>query len=392
MGWKNTLLISGAILAGATVITIIIFSTEPEASRSGATKQTAMLVNVVNSEMGTFTPTISTTGTVIPSQDIILGSRVNGEIIERSPEFVPGGYVEKGTALLQIDSSDYKTALLQAQSELQQAESELQRELGLQEAAKREYELLDDTLSEANRALVLRQPQLRSVRAQVNSAQASVRQAELDLERTTIKAPFNAYILNRNVNVGSLVSPGQNLGRLVGIDEFWIEATVPLSQLRWLSFEEGEKSEVQIRNRTAWEKGETRTGQLFKMQGSLEGEMRMARVLVEVSDPMSNQPLNKDKPVLIVGSFVEANIKARPLQEVVRLNREYVRTGETVWVMENDTLSIRDVTIQFQDSQYAYITEGLEDDEKVVTTNLATVSNGAPLRVRSGSGNGDVDE
>lgn len=384
MGWTKTLLISLIILLGAGVITTLIFTTEPEASRSGATKETAMLVDVVSVQKGTFTPTITVTGTVQPSRDIMLGSRVSGEVIDRSENFTPGGHVQKGEALLQIDSTDYINNVQQAKSELQQTEADLRMEMGRQQAAKKEYQLLDDSLSPANKALVLREPQLEAMKSQVEAAKTAVKQAQLNLERTTIKAPFNSQVLTRNINIGSMVAPGEDLARLVGLNTYWVEATVPLSKLRWLTFpdEDQEKgSTVTIRNRTAWEDSEHRTGYLYKRLGSLEGQTRMARLLVEVPDPLAIEPENENKPKLMIEEFVEANIKAKELEDVVRINRDYLRDNETVWVMENGVLSIKDVTIRFQDAEYAYVDEGLNDGSRVVTTNLSTVTDGAPLQL-----------
>ena len=386
MGWKKTLIVSIAILIGAASIIALIFSTEPEASRSGATKESAMLVNVVEVEQGNFNPNIIATGTVIPSQDIMLGSRVSGEILSISDKFSPGSYVKKGEVLLTIDPSDYENDVRQAKSELSQAWADLKLEMGLQQAAKREYELLDDTLSNENKALVLREPQLETTQAEVEAAESSLKQAELDLERTSIKAPFDAYILDQNVNLGSLVSPGQDLGRLVGVDHYWVETTVPLSKLRWLSFDEnGNGSEVKIRNRTAWDEDETRSGYLYRQLGSLENQTRMARVLVVVPDPISLKSQNADKPSLIIGSFVETMIQGKELNDVVRVNRDYLRADETIWVKQGDSLSIRELDIQFQDAEYAYITSGLSGGEEVITTNLSTVSEGAALRLENTS-------
>jgi RND family efflux transporter MFP subunit len=382
MGWKKSLLISFGILIVSLAILGLIFSTEPEAERSGTAKESAMLVEVEAVERGTFTPIISATGTVQASQEIMLGARVEGEVTFRSSNFVPGSYLEKGDVLLQIDSTDYVSELMQARAELRQVESELQQELGLQEAAKREYELYGDTLSEVNQALVLRQPQLKAIRAQVESAQASVDLAERNLDRTTVRSPFNAYILDRTVNLGSQVSPGQELGQLVGIDTYWVEAAIPLSKIRWLEFnEDGSSSAVRVRNRTAWPEGEFREGSLYKMLGSLDDQTRMARVLIEVEDPRSRLAENLDQPQLIIGSFVETNIAGRTLQDVARVNRDYMRSNETIWVMEGDSLSIRELGVEFQDSDYAYVSSGLEGGDQVVTTNLATVTEGAPLRL-----------
>ncbi|MCF8232181.1 MAG: efflux RND transporter periplasmic adaptor subunit [Bacteroidales bacterium] len=386
MNKKTTLLISLAILVVGAVVTLIIFNTEPTAKRGGATKQTAMLVNVTEAERGTFNPTIVAMGSVKPSQDIILSPRVSGEIIARADEFVPGGYVEKGELLLRIDPSDYKNTLQQRKSELQQARADLNVEMGRQNVAQKDYQLIDETLSGENKDLVLRKPQLNAARSRVKSARAAVEQAQLELDRTSIEAPFNAQILSRSVNVGSQVSPGQDLGRLVGLDNYWVEATVPVSKLRWLSFP-GENtsrgSEVMIRNRSAWPDDQFRKGYLYRLVGSLEDRTRMARVLINVPDPLGYKSDKESLPVLMLGSYVEASIKAGEISDVIRLNRDYVRKNETVWVMEDEKLRIRDVKILLKDAHHAYISEGLEEGERIVTTNLSTVVDGAGLRLES---------
>lgn len=385
MSRKKTILISiGILLAGAALI-LLIFNTEPEATRSGATKETAMLVDVVEVERDNFSPTISAMGTVVPSQDITLSPRVGGEVTELSENFTPGGYVEEGEMLLQIDPADYRNLLQQRRSELQQAQTNLTIEMGRQNVARQDYELLDDSLTNENKALVLREPQLNAARSDVQSAEAAVQQAELDLQRTTIRAPFDAYILSRNVNIGSQVSPGDDLARLVGLETYWVETTVPSSSLRWIDIpQNGETgASVRIRNRTSWQEGEHREGTVFRLIGALENETRMARLLVSVPDPHGYLNENSDQPRLMIGSFVEANIEAEELENVVRLSRDYVRQNDTVWIMENDTLRIRNAEILFRDADHAYITEGVEDGDQVVTTNLATVVDGSPLRLES---------
>ncbi len=91
------------------------------ASRGGATRETAMLVDVTEVQQGSFRPTIRAMGTAPPSQEITLSPRVSGEILGRSDNFTPGGFVQKGNTLLQIAPSDYRTALRQRQSYHQQA-------------------------------------------------------------------------------------------------------------------------------------------------------------------------------------------------------------------------------------------------------------------------------
>ena len=391
MSRKTTILICLVILLAGGGLTTLIFSTEPTAQQTGATRESAMLVDVTQAVKGDFTPTVSVMGTVQPSQDIMLSPRVSGQITSRSPSFTPGGYVREGEILLQIDSADYRNELMQRKSELEQAQADLVLELGRHQAAQKEYQLFGDTLSAENRARLLREPQLNSARASVNSAQAAVEQAQLQLQRSTIRAPYDAYVLSRNVNIGSQVAPGETLGRLVGLDTYWVEATVPQSKLRMLTFPQddaGEGSEVTIRNRTAWGPDEYRTGNLYRLIGALEQQTRFARVLVEVDDPLSYREDNTGKPSLMIGSYVELDISGRQLDDVVRVSRDYVRDGDTIWIMNEDgNLDIRQANIVFEDATYAYVSEGVEEGERIVTTNIATISQGAPLRLQGSADN-----
>lgn len=382
---KKIILICGGILLLAVVITSFIFLTEPTAKSEGASKETAMLVEVVPVEKGDFRPVITATGTVRAVDDVVLSPLVGGQIIRRDASFTPGGTVEKGQVLLQIDPADYRNTMELRLSELQQSQTNRNMEMGRQQVAEQDLSLIGgDSLSAAEKQLVLRKPQLEAVKASVKAAQASVDQAQLNLSRTTIRAPFDAQILEQNVTVGSQVSPGDNLGRLVGTEAYWVEMTVPVSQLRYLAFpgNNGEKgSPVELRSRSAWKPGETRTGHLYSQVGALDNQTRLSRVLVKVGDPLANTPENEGKPPLLIGSFVEAGIQAEPVQNVVRLNRDYVRSNNTVWVMEDKKLQVREVEILLSDDENAYISSGLEDNDKVVTTNLSTVADGVGLRI-----------
>jgi RND family efflux transporter MFP subunit len=371
------------ILAGVTAL-LVIFNTEPDVERESAVRESAMLVEVTGVEAGTFRPVIEAMGTVRPAREVTLRPRIDGEVVELAAEFVPGGEVAAGDILLRLDEADYRIALEQRQSELQQALAALDIELGRQQIAERDYRQLDKELQPENRALVLREPQLKSAEAAVRAARAAVAQAQLDLERTAVRAPFHAQVLSREVNVGSQVSTGAALARLVGLDTYWVEATIPLDRLRWLTFAEQSAagSSVTVRHRTAWPEGVSREGTLYRLVGELEGETRMARVLVAVDDPLG-RAAGGGLPGLIIGSFVECRILGRPIENVVRIRRDLVRKGDTVWVMRNGTLAIQPIAIVFQDAEFAYVSEGLDADDRVVTSSLATVKDGIPLRLKS---------
>ena len=371
-------------LAAAGGLLFLIFSTEPRAERTGATRTTAMLVDTVTVERGDYRPLLVETGTITPAREIRLRPEVGGTVVELGEGFTPGGRVPEGGLLLRIEEADYAFDLRQRKSELRQAEADLKMERGRRDVAEQDFALLGQDVSEANKALVLRQPQLASAKAAVDSARAAVDRAELDLKRTRVRAPFDAQVLERNANLGSQVAPGDDLGRLVGVETYWARVTVPVGKLRWLAFPGdggGAPSEVRVRNRSAWPEGVYREGRLHKLVGSLEERTRMARVLVTLDDPLSRKPGNEGKPPLLIGEYVEVRMEGKTIPGVVRLGRDYLRKGDTVWVMDGDgKLRIREVKVRAKDARHAYIAAGLEDGEKVVTTNLASVTEGARLR------------
>ena len=393
MNNKKILWICLAILGVGIAVTALIFLTEPEAKKEGASIETAILVDVETVKRGTFKPTIVATGTVLPVEDVNLSPLVSGQVVRRDPAFIPGGFVKKGQILLQIDPADYRNTVQLRKSELMQSQTTLNTEMGRQQIAEQDLELItndslfgNNPLTVEERELVLRKPQLNAVKANISAAKASVDQALLNLERTTIRAPFDAHILSQNVTKGSLVSQGDILGRIVGTEAYWVVATVPVSKLQWLSFplNNNEKgASVRIENPSAWPNDAYREGYLDKQIGALDEQTRLARVLIKVMDPLATTEEFKNKPKLMINTFVEVNVQANMLNDVVRLNRDYVRSNETVWILNEGKLEIRKVNIALTDDTYAYIREGIEADEKVVITDLSTVSNGIELRTNS---------
>lgn len=386
---KKTIIISLSILLAGAILTAVIFLTEPKAVQEGATRETAMLVDVIDVNRGSYFPVIIATGTIEPAQDVVLSPKVGGEVVRLAPVFTPGGNVRKGQVLLQIESADYENTLLMRKSDLRQAEADLTLEMGRQHIARQDYQLLEESVKGANESLVLREPQLNAARSRVEAARAAVQQAELALGRTIVKAPFDAHVISRNVHIGSQVSPGEELGRIVGMDVYWAVVSMPVSKLRWVTFPQGANqrgSEVRIRNRSSWKEDEYRLGYLHKLVGALDNQTRLARMLVIIPDPLALEKANQGQRPLIIGEFVEASVTANEIRDVVRLSRDYIRKDETVWVMKNGKLNISKVNVVFTDNQYAYISNGLNEGDKVVVTNIATVVEGAGLRVEADSG------
>src|SRR5690606_21266988 len=133
---------------------------------------------------------------------------------------------------------------------------------------------------------------------------------------------------------------------------------------------------ARVHHRGVWPKGATREGVVRRLIGEVDSNTRFARVIVSLQNPIGSD----DGPPLILGTLVQVEIEAIPLVDVVKLDRAYLRQGDTVWVMSGDELRIRKVEVTFSDSLHAYLRSGLEAGDKVITTSLATVADGLSIR------------
>lgn len=382
------LLILGTGIAGASYIT----NTSPKARKKPPVK-TASMVQVEALQKSSERVVVPAMGTVIPAREIALKARVFGEITVLHPEFIEGGFLKQGAQALRIDPEDYELAVAEKQSQFTNATYELKLELGRQEVAKREWELLNGETPAKGRdgELALRKPHLEKVQADLAAAEAELTQAKLNLERTVIRAPFNSVVRIKNVDLGSQVSVNDQLAELVGTDEYWIQVSIPVDRLKWITIPRtnGDMgSEVRIFYGNNSETTHERIGTVLKLLSDLEAEGRMARVLVSVRDPLGLKTLKAKRLPLLIGQYVRVEIQGRELKNVVRIARTALRDNRTVWILGDDgRLDIRDVDIVWRDTNTVLVKDGIKDGERLIVSDLTTPVEGMEVRMTGSSGN-----
>ena len=364
-------------------------SSKPTAKRrsGGELARTATLVETLVAAERQERAQIEASGTVMPSREIALTPEVAGRVVSIHPKLVPGGVLREGEEVARLDDREYRLTVRQARSDLTRARADITLEKGSQSIAKREFELIGEELDDLGANLVLRKPQLAAVNATAQQAQAQLAMAQLNLERTAVTAPFDAVVRSRGANVGSRVTQQTTIATLVGVETWWIEASVPVDQLRWINVPEGpdaEGSRVQVTNPAAWtEAGAHREGRVVQLAVDLEDKGRMARLLIAVDDPLSLAPEGAARPKMLLGSWVQLAIEGRSLGSVVPVAREHVRDGDRVWVRgAGGLLEIREVTVAFRDREAVYVSAGLKAGEEIVTTDLPAPVAGMKLRTR----------
>jgi len=327
---------------------------------------------------------VTAMGTVVPARTVELESRVSGQVVAVNPEFEEGGFLKQGDSVIRLDDADYKLALAQSKSDLTKAEFELKLELGRQQVAQREWQLLGSTRKgkESESDLALRKPHLDKAMADVASAKATVEKAALDLERTRITAPFNAIVRSTFVDVGSQVSAQKPLGELVGTDAYWVQASIPVDRLEWiriprLTGETGSDAKIHYAG------GHTIEGKVIRLMGDLASEGRMARILIEVKDPLRNKADRQTAPPLLIGEYVRAEVEGRRLNDVFVIPRAALRNDSTVWIMTTDrTLSIRTVSPVWRDERTVVLQNDLHAGELLIVSDLPAPVEGMELQTK----------
>jgi RND family efflux transporter MFP subunit len=295
--------------------------------------------------------------------------------------------VKEGQTLIRLDARDYEATVKLRESELARAELNLKLEQGNQRVAREEYQMLEDIVEDQDQELVLRQPHLEQARAALEAAKAALATAQLNVERCTVKAPFNAVVQEKLVDVGAQVSQSSRLLNLMGTDENWVQAKIPVDQLRWITIPDGDGqqgSEVKVFDEAAWGTGVWRQGSVLRLLGQLEDQGRLSQVLISVKDPLVLDNDETGSLPLLVNSYVRVQIEGKTLEGVMPVKREYLHDGDNIWIMnKEDRMEIRPVEVVFRDKETVYLSGGLENGERIVTTDISAPVEGMLLRLNS---------
>jgi len=381
--WVINIVLSIALITAGIAGAAYISKTAPKARKRPPVKMLP-LVQVISVHPAEEQILVPAMGTVIPAREIVLESRVAGEIMSIHPEFTAGGYLKKGSEILQIDPQDYELALTLAKARVKDAESKLKILQAEAAAAKDEWREINRNRAGKNKEpspLLIKKPQLTAAQAMLVAEKADVKKARLNLARTKITAPFNAIVRAKHVDIGSQVSGQDQLAELVGTDEYWIQASMPVDRLSWITIprnsgEPGSKVRIFYRN------GIEITGTAIKLLGELEAGGRMARVLVEVKDPLGFNFAEKKHPPLLIGEYVRIEIEGRLLKNVYSVPRTALRDNTRIWlVTKDDKLEIRTVETLWRDAQTVLLIDGLQPGEQLIVSDLSNPVNGMQLQV-----------
>ena len=206
-----------------------------------------------------------------------------------SESLAAGGFFEDGEVLLKIDRREYELAVVRARAAIAQAELKLATEEEEAAVARMEWESLGQGEPPP---LVVRAPQIAEAEAMLASAEAAFEQAEYDLERTVVKAPYAGRVREKRVDVGQFVSRGSSIARLYSVDYAEVRLPIPDKDLAYVNLPlayRGQKERAAgprvtlmanfAGKRHRWQ------GRIVRTEGEIDPRTRMVQAIAQVDDP-----------------------------------------------------------------------------------------------------------
>ncbi|MBT7885752.1 MAG: efflux RND transporter periplasmic adaptor subunit [Gammaproteobacteria bacterium] len=319
---------------------------------------------------------IRSEGTVTPKTQTNVIPEIKGRVTWISPNLVVGGYFQAGDLLVTIDAADYEARTGLAQAQLLRAEAELEHKRF--ELQRLQALIKDNLVSQSNLENAARAHKI--AKANVIESKINLAQAERDLSRTKITAPFEGMVRSESIDIGQFVQQGAPIASIYASDAVEVRLPIVNAQLAYLdpaNLQRGELDPatapmIRLTARYAGTSFIWR-GQLARTEGEIDAQSRMITAVARVRQ--DNQ--SPDVPPLQVGAFVAAEIEGQYLDDIVRLPRAALRPNSQVLIIDGDNrLRFRAVNVLRLENDFVIIDSGLESGEVVNLSPIQTVVDG----------------
>lgn len=385
---QGKIIVPVAIIASALAIAVLLFLNRPVPEQAVLEKQ-ILLINAAKVVKQDVKISVRSQGTVMPRTATSLIAEVSGRIIKVSDQFKVGGFFHKGDSLLLIDQRDYLTDLKRAEAAVASAKSNLASEEGRAEVAYQDWKKYRSSVkrSDAANDLALRKPQLADAKAKLDSAMADLEHAQDQLDRTTIRAPYDGIVRSKEVDLGQYVNVGNHIADTFAIDYAELRLALPESKLNYLQLptmaggDDSDKPSVELVANIGGEPQRWQA-QLVRTEGVFDERSRVLFAVAQITDPYGITT-QRDHP-LRIGTFVDASIEGRTIDNLVALPRYLLRAGSQIWIIDQQQrLQNRRVTVLRTEGKIIYVTSGLDEGELVCLSNISGAIPGTPVRISS---------
>jgi RND family efflux transporter MFP subunit len=341
-------------------------------------------VRTIPAQTETLRYRVRSQGTVSPRTEADLVSEISGRVVWVAPSLVPGGYFKAGDPLLRLERRDFeltvsrqRASLKRATSELEFAASQLARRQNLSDAGVAS----SSHLSEARRAAGVAE-------ANVSDARAALEQANRDLDRTELRAPFDGRVRDKQVDTGQFVTRGNAIAKVYATDYVEIRLPIPDDQLAFLNLPDPRRTGadtkiegpvVQLSSVFAGSRHEW-TGRIVRTEGEIDSRSRMINVVARVEKPYAESDV-ESRPPLAVGLFVEAEIIGPEAKDVIVIPRYAMRDNSSILVVDAENrIRTRQLSVLRIERDSVLVKGPLAPGEKICVSPLQVVVEGMVVR------------
>ncbi len=360
------------IIGLVAVVITYMFLNKPEARKRPAFEK-PIIVEIDTIKSQPFQVYIESYGNIEAKTSGNLVAQASGIITSVSKSLESGGSFKKGDLLATIDDKDYKIEVTIAQAELANAQLTLQQEQALADQAKRDWQKINPNKKASG--LVLRQPQVASAKAKLDAAQARLAKARLALQRTKIVAPYDGRVVSKLSDLGQLINQNTPIAEIFATSRLEIRLPIPTNKVQFLpSFDEQNAVELTAdfgNFSKSW------PSQLDRTDSVIDQSSRQWFVTAKI-----NGDLLATDPLLKVGQFVNARINGLSLEQAIVIPSKLIYDNDQVYLYQDGKLERRKVVTQWQGGELSLIQSGLQEGDKIITTPLRFIADGATLQVK----------
>ena len=301
---------------------------ERDAVSALSAEATRPVVSVIEPTQTSQALTVQLTGSVSLSEKARLKSEVAGRVIWVSPNFSNGGSIEANEPFVKIDPTEYELRVTAAEAAVKVAEARVEIETARGEDSAvwfaREYP--GEEISDWVRGVA----SIAEAEAELSMAQAALKLAKLQLERTNISLPYPSRVIASPIEVGEyvgpdLVGPPPHLGVVYRTEALQVEAPIEPRDLAYLNPVIGRSAQVRTR-------GGTYDAEVVRVSSVIAPRTRLATVFLRFSDDHASD--TRPPP----GTFAEIAIMGPSYDDVYVLPESALQEQDSVWVVQEGTL------------------------------------------------------
>lgn len=347
-GWLQLAIVIAVV--GGSVLLSASLSPDPAPVRT-AKPEARLTVTVMAPAVSSYRPDLTLTGTVAAGTITNIVPQVSGKVIQVSPKFRPGERISKGGLLFEIEPSDYELAVERTLADIEIARSDLIRLEAEATAEKRIYQSSNPDRDIPD--LIARVPQIAAANARIKAGEAARAIADLSLKRTKVYAPFDARVIDTQLDLGQVVTGTVAVGSMYSIDNLEVVAPVSSDNLRRIGNPLGRSARVVSDFAT----DRQFRGSVVRQGAVLDEFTRLGKLFIRTE---ANDQLT-------LGEFVSVFIEGDIVDSALGIPESGLFSRDQVWVVEGDILAERRVEILGHEQNLIMVT-AFDPADGVVTT------------------------